>query len=644
MNVFGGKMNILLDWWFLIFPLIFLAGAALTVKLWIRLFGAVIIPQDSLGIITKKFGFGKSSNLPDGKIIALNGESGIQADTLGPGLHWGYFFWQYSVRLEKFTTVPQNAIGVVEARDGASLSGGRVLGKKINCDSFQDARAFLTNGGERGPQIDIIPPGTYRINTELFTVEFAKVTEIPDNQVGIVTTKEGQPLAQGDIAGKPIGNHRMYQDAQAFLDNGGHKGLQEQTLLAGRYFINPLFATVESINMTEVEIAHVGVVISFVGDEGEDVSGDEFQHGNLVSKNQKGVCSEPLDPGMYPINTYTHRVVQVPTSNVLLNWADEKSESHKLDEDLCSITVRSSDGFKFNLDVSQIIHIGRNDAPKVIARFGTVQNLVTQVLEPTIGNYFRNAAQGKDAIEFLKERQSRQSDAADQIKSALERYNVVAVDTLIGDITPPEALMKTLTDRKIAEQEKVTYETQRLAEDTRTQLEQARATADTQKDVVKAERKVSIQKFEADAAINTAKGEAESKKVNAEADANVLITVGKAQAEKITAVGLAEAEVILKKTSAVGQGNYAAIEIANFLASNKIPIVPHILAGSSGNGGNGIVDAFIGNILAQSNAGKSGDAQSSFPKTTSNKPAGVNNPIQKTPPQDPNKSTEDETS
>jgi uncharacterized membrane protein YqiK len=41
--------------------------------------------------------------------------------------------------------------------------------------------------------------------------------------------------------------------------------------------------------------------------------------------------------------------------------------------------------------VSQIIHIPRNDAPKVIARFGTMANLVTQVLEPTIGNYFRNA-------------------------------------------------------------------------------------------------------------------------------------------------------------------------------------------------------------------------------------------------------------
>src|SRR5712692_1772136 len=106
--------------------------------------------------------------------------------------------------------------------------------------------------------------------------------------------------------------------------------------------------------------------------------------------------------------------------------ATGKTEAHKLDENLCTIKVRSSDGFTFNLDVSQIIHIPRNDAPKVIARFGSVVNLVSQVLEPTIGNYFRNAAQGSDAIAFLKERQSRQKDARDAISKALEEYNVGA--------------------------------------------------------------------------------------------------------------------------------------------------------------------------------------------------------------------------
>jgi len=119
----------------------------------------------------------------------------------------------------------------------------------------------------------------------------------------------------------------------------------------------------------------------------------------------------------------------VPTTNIVLNWATARSEAHKLDEKLSTISVRSVDGFTFNLDVSQIIHIPRADAPKVIARFGNIANLVTQVLEPTIGNYFRNTAQGSDVIDFLKGRAQRQADARTCIGDALREYNVVALDT-----------------------------------------------------------------------------------------------------------------------------------------------------------------------------------------------------------------------
>ena len=567
--------------------------------------GAVIVPQNKLAIVTKKFALlGSNRSLPDGKIIALKGEAGIQADTLAPGLHWGYYPWQYEISLQEFVTIPEGRVGVVESMDGIPLAGGRVLAKKVECDSFQSARAFLEHGGERGPQIAIIPPGTYRIHTVLFSVEQERALEIPDNMVGIVTTKDGTALPKGEIAGKDVPGHHQFQDGEAFIGSGGFRGLQEQVILAGRYYINPRFATVESKPMTEVPIAHVGVVIAFVGETGVDVTGDTFKHGNLVSKGQKGVWVDPLDPGKYPINPFTHRVENVPTANVVLNWATGKTEAHKLDEKLSTITVRSSDGFTYNLDVSQIIHIPRNDAPKVIARFGTVANLVTQVLEPTIGNYFRRAAQGSDVIAFLRERSARQDEAKTAIAAALGEYNVGAVDTLIGDITPPEALMKTLTDRKIAEQERVTFDTQRLAEEERKKLQQAKVQADTQPQVVQAERAVEISAFNAQAAIKTAEGTARSKTINAEADANVLTTVGNAEATKTRAVGTSEAEVIRLKTEAVGQGNYALIEVGRALAASGFKLVPDVVASGGGTategGGNSLVNVLLANLLRDS--------------------------------------------
>lgn len=591
-------------------------------RLVLRLFGMVVIPEDAIGIVTKSFVlFGNHRTLPDGSVVALQGEAGLQADTLAPGVHFWLWPWQYQIQVQKFITIQRGNLGVVTSRDGKAISGGRVLGRTVDCDSFQNARSFLTGNGERGPQLAIIPPGTYRINTGLFDIKLCDAMEIPDNQVGVVTTKEGTPLATGDIAGPEIGDHNMYQDPQKFLNGGGKKGLQEQVILAGRYYINPLFASVECVPMTEVPIAQAGVVIAFVGQVGVDVTGDAFKHGNLVSKGQKGVWAEPLDPGRYPINPYTHKVECVPTANIVLNWATGKTEAHNLDKNLSTITVRSNDGFTFNLDVSQIIHIPRSDAPKVIARFGNVANLVTQVLEPTIGNYFRNAAQGSDVIKFLGARQERQNDAKKSISDALNDYNVVAVDTLIGDITPPKELMKTLTDRKIAEQEQMTFETQRLAAEKRKDLEQATATANTQAKVVDAERKVAIAEFEAQTAVKKAEGDSRSMVINAEAEAKMdvvkanaaaqvktaiaeaeakaTVLNGDAEGKKITAIGQAEADVIKRKADAVDQTNYATIEVAKALANGKHPLVPGIVAGGQGGGGdsNSLVNVLLATLV-----------------------------------------------
>jgi uncharacterized membrane protein YqiK len=230
--------------------------------------------------------------------------------------------------------------------------------------------------------------------------------------------------------------------------------------------------------------------------------------------------------------------------------------------------------------------------------------LVTQVLEPTIGNYFRNAAQGSDIIDFLKNRSVRQEEARSAISAALKEYNVGAVDTLIGDIVPPEELMKTLTDRKIAEQERVTYETQRQAQEVKQQLQQATALAATQAKVVDAERQVAIAQFNAQASVKSAEGLAEAKKINANADATVLRTVGEAQAANTHAVGGAEAEVIKLKIASMESGNYAIVQVAEALAKSGVKLVPDIIAGGAANGGGTLVDVLLANMIRDSRASR----------------------------------------
>lgn len=597
-------------------------------KLILRVFfGLVIVPEDRIGLVTKKFVLMGRQSLPEGRIIATDGEAGFQAQTLAPGVYFGKWFWQYSITFQPFMVIPTGKIGLVLAKDGAELDTGAILARKVSCDSFQDAEAFLKNGGRKGRQTAIITPGSYRINTLLFELEIADMVSIPDNAVGIATTLEGKPLDEGQIAGKIIGDHNKFQDVDGFLNNGGYKGLQEQVILAGSYFLNPWFVKLETVKMTEIPIGHVGVVISYVGNDGVDLSGVEFKHGNIVAKGSKGVWAEPLGPGKYPINPYILKVELVPTTNLVLNWASARSEAHQLDKNLSTITVRSKDGFPFNLDVAQIIHIPTTEAPKVIARFGNMVNLVSQVLEPTIGNYFRNSAQDSDVIAFLGSRKERQESARTHIGRVLEQYNVFGVDTLIGDIVPPESLMKTLTDRKLAEEQKITFETQKKAQETRQSLEKETAIADIQKDIVKANQGVVIAERIADASVKKATGDADSVRLqaNAEADRLKLLASGeaektrllaradaekiewiaKADAEKISLTGTAEAGKILAigKSSAesyklaveaMGGGNFTQLKVMEAIGAQQIKIMPDILIGGGGDGSNGPISGLLG--------------------------------------------------
>jgi len=607
-------MQNLLGYLWILIPLLAIVGYKFTLRVF---FGMVIIPEDKLGLVTKKFVlFGPNRSLPDGKIIAMNGEPGFQADTLAPGMYWFYWPWQYSIDMAPFTVIPKGKIGVVSAKDGSQLPTGSILARHAECDNFQDAKAFLTGGGQRGKQVGYLNSGSYRINTHLFEIGATDIFSIEDGKIGIITALDGQPLDTGNIAGKEVGGHNNFQDFDKFLANNGQRGLQSQVIQAGNYSLNPWAVKVEIVPMTQIPIGHVGVVISYIGEEGKDLSGDSFKHGNIVKKGERGVWMVPYDPGKYAINPYTTKIEIVPTTNLVLNWANARTESHNLDKGLSTITVRSKDGFPFNLDVSQIIHIPASEAPKVIARFGSMQNLVSQVLEPTIGNYFRNSAQDSDVISFLSTRQARQNAAKTEISSVLDEYNVHAVDTLIGDIVPPESLMKTLTDRKIAQEEEVTFETQRKAQDQRKTLESAKALADMQGKMVAAQQSVEISQREAEAAVKKSEGEAkaielkaggdakamklkaeaqaEAKKVMAEADAKQIELTGKAESGKILEIGKSTAEAYKLQVEAMGGDNFAKYKITEEIGKNGIKIIPEILITGGSDGANSPISGLLG--------------------------------------------------
>jgi uncharacterized membrane protein YqiK len=208
----------------------------------------------------------------------------------------------------------------------------------------------------------------------------------------------------------------------------------------------------------------------------------------------------------------------------------------------------------------------------------------------------------------------------------LDEYNVTAVDTLIGDIVPPESLMKTLTDRKIAEEQKVTYETQKSAQETRQGMEKETAIADMQKDIVKAQQSVEIAERTASATVKKSEGDAagvklavgaeaeatkmrafaeaeatkaravaesESIKLRASAQAEQISLTGSAEAGKILAIGKSTAEAYQLAVKALGGENFTRYKITEELSKGNIKLIPDILIGG-GNGNGSAIDGLLG--------------------------------------------------
>ncbi|GEM_PF-2316163 len=479
----------------------------------------VEIKANEIGIVRKKFG----SKLSPGRYIALNGEAGYQADILPPGTH-PIFSWQYEIRREPIINIPQGEIGLVVAKDGQPIPRERSLGRVIECNDFQDARAFLENGGEKGRQLGILTAGNYQINTELFTVitsanaiqhgmnpEDLRVYTVEPDKIGLVTTYDGRAIPAGEIAGSSVGGHDNFQNGQQFIDRGGCNGLQEEVLPTGSWNLNPWFVKVEQIPLTKIEPGRVGVLVSHVG-RVPLASNDE-----PVEPGYKGVWNTPLYPGKHAINTRAMDVVIVPTHEITLDWSNQEKPPTNYDANLRALKLRSKDGFDFDVEVTQVISIDGKNAPKMISRIGSpatrisdpsdaiepsllkltsIRNLVTRVLEPMIGNYFRNSAQDEKALDFHDKRSQRQKEAVDFIKPHLDAYGVQAIGTFINEIDLPDELEKILKQREQAKQMGMNYDIQKDTEKKRKDYEKAKAIADMQLEVITRQLRAQLERLE----------------------------------------------------------------------------------------------------------------------------------------------------
>jgi uncharacterized membrane protein YqiK len=437
--------------------------------------------------------------------------------------------------------------------------------------------------------------------------------------VGIVTVHDGPGLPAGELIAPPVGQdrrnaalyHNTFQDADRFLAAGGFRGRQHQVVVDGTYYINRLFASVEFVEKTLVPMGMVGVVVSFTGVRGADRSGSEYQHGELVGDGERGVWENPLLPGKYAFNRLAGSIIKVPTTNFILKWESGQSGSD-FDRNLKEISLITKDAFEPTLPLSVVVHIDYKKAAKVIQRFGDVQKLVEQTLDPMVSAYFKNTAQTKTLIELLQQRADIQGQALAEMKDKFTAYNLELQEVLIGTPKSPagngqiENILAQLRDRQVAREQIETYVEQEAAAVKERSLREATAIAAQQKGLT--ESRIAIEIAEnrglADVKTQTRQGEAEAAKIRnvAFAEAERIRAIGGANANRISVEGEATAHAAQLQVDAYGGpeirlAQEISAQITRAIAEAKLAVVPEVVVGGDGRNTNAI-EAITGMIMA----------------------------------------------
>ena len=581
----------------------------------------IIVDQDQVGLVESIDGLplhpgqifarrvADHNSFQDGVAFLRNGgQKGPQVDILPPG-KYRINTYLFHVRLAPATTILPGSVGIVSARDGGPIPSGRLLAQKTTGhDSFQDGERFLQNGGQRGPQIDVLLPGRYRINADMFQVEVQGATAILANQIGLVTANDGQPLPPGDLVAPHVEGHDDFQGASAFLVNGGLRGPQFDLLKPGTYYLNPLMFSVKLDEVAVISRGEVAVLVSNVGSEPDWVTTEERlragQERYVVPAGCRGIQAEVAGPGAYYLNQWAYIPYIIPTTNITIDWAEDGSGTQIVKQTVAEteangplqvfdpLTVISRDGFEMQVSVKVIIRVRPDQAPLMVAKIGSLENLIDHVVRPMIDSSFRNQASSTEAMRFMQDRALEQEKAEERARLEFEKYHVECVSVLISQIILPQDLMEIQTRRVIAAQQQEMYVQQQKAEERRIATANTRATADKQLDLVAAQVGVQISEQTRQQTI-----------IQAEGQSRAIELVGEAEGKKILAMGTATAEAYEKQVAAVGQLNLTGIEVAKAVASAGLKITPDILVSGGGDGSGGIFSAFIAQLLAGKNTG-----------------------------------------
>lgn len=405
----------------------------------------VHIGQDSIGHLKKIYGF---KDLPKGQIIARDGEKGPQADVLGPGFHIiPLIKIQYQVEELPVPEVPDGQMGILTARDGQPLRSGQFLARgwgQENINEMLDAKTFLTDGGQKGTQLTVLPPGKYRFNRYLFELETVPAVEVDTGEVAVI--KSNVQTLDDAACPQVIPDLETNDDLSTPVVPKGCIGVWDEPYMPGNYYLNPR--------------AYKATIIQTRAQSWTYQGGYQTRKIDLTVAEDGGIQQRATTIDVSKPNDAADRAI-----------------------------ITNVEGWRVPIELRLLVEVSPKDAPRVVASVGDLNAVENKIATPSVRSVLRNVTgqEGRKVLQLIEQREEMENFTEQALAPELAKAGVTLKEVRMADpVIPPELLVARQREQ-LAGQLETTFQQEKLAQQERIEVERQKATADQQSTLVKAE-------------------------------------------------------------------------------------------------------------------------------------------------------------
>jgi regulator of protease activity HflC (stomatin/prohibitin superfamily) len=429
---------------------------------------------------------------------------GILEAMPGPGRHF-YSPLEFETLIVKDEVIPPGKIGIMVSRLGKPLPEGTYLVDEM---------------GYRGILRKVLTPGRYRINPYAYEVKVVAVdacveplahlarkpddpTLIPPGYVGVVTNKASDPRTRQE------------------------RGIQQQVLQPGIYFINP----------EEKRI---------------DILGIGYSETSLTVEARRDATAATEPPGA--------------TTADVSRLGDRLGTSTPDDPIYVAgkgIEFPSSDGFPIHLDYTAIWGILPEQAPSVVRQLGTLKDVEQKVILPQIESICRLHGSRRGAVDLLvgETREQFQNETSAELERVLTAKNLSLLFGLTRHIYVPKAVREPIQKAKIADELTKTRDQEQLTAKAQAELTEAKAKVVFEEKRTRAATEKKVAEVEAEGEKRAKEIEAMTEKLRAEIDAKT-------------------AAIEAESTKVLGEANARAIKLAKEAKAQRFQLLVKAMGGA----------------------------------------------------------------